>query len=94
MEPVLCHIVHQLPRRQRSVPCFPGRRNSATYYRSQPYLPLLALLGFEIHRHLCHCGKAATKEAHFDEQSVVVIERYCATCSEPKFFQRLQAWYS
>ena len=40
-----------------------------------------------------HCGRPAAKEAHFDEGTAVVIERYCAECSEPEMFARLQKWY-
>lgn len=41
-----------------------------------------------------HCGKPATKEAQFDEQSVIIIEKYCDACSEPSMFEKLQEWYS
>jgi hypothetical protein len=30
----------------------------------------------------------------FNSGSIVIIERYCATCSEPREFARLQEWYS
>jgi hypothetical protein len=41
-----------------------------------------------------HCGKTAAKEVHFSDDGVVVIEKYCAACSEPEIFDRLQKWYS
>jgi hypothetical protein len=47
------------------------------------------------HRGSCtHCGKPATKEALFKVDGVVVIEKYCDTCMEPKEFERLQEIYS
>ena len=36
-----------------------------------------------------HCGKPAAKEAIFDSDGVLTVERYCAVCSEPETFERL-----
>jgi hypothetical protein len=46
------------------------------------------------HRGSCaRCGKPATKEA-FKEDAIIVIEKYCDACMEPKEFERLQTMYS
>jgi hypothetical protein len=41
-----------------------------------------------------HCGKPAAKEVLFDKEGVLIVERYCASCSEPENFESLQKWYA
>jgi hypothetical protein len=41
-----------------------------------------------------HCGNPAAKEVLLKDEGIVIIERYCATCSEPTEFQSLKEWYS
>ena len=41
-----------------------------------------------------HCGKPAAKEALFQGDGIIVIEKYCDACMEPKEFNRIQTIYS
>jgi len=50
---------------------------------------------FQIDKGLGHKRRlSATKEALFEGDGIIIVEKYCDACTEPKEFERLQTIYS
>jgi len=69
-----------------------------SYLEHQPYqvleiVPKVSKGGVQFFGLCIHCSKIASKEVHFDEDGIIVVERYCDECMQPDKFESLQRWY-